>query len=66
MNLDGKCIPPRGDNLSKIVAGKYWACSKNGSKLVRMREEKEVRVVLGDKVCWVQIFFGLGILVYGV
>lgn len=56
MNLDGKCIPPKRENLSKIVAGKYWPYSRNSSKSMRMREEKEVRVVLGDKVCWVQIF----------
>lgn len=55
MDLDGKCIPHRGERL----ASKYWVCSRNGSKAVRMGEGKESRDVLGNKVCWVQIFFGL-------
>lgn len=55
MDLDGKCIPHKGESL----AGKYWACLRNGSKAVKMGEGKENRDVLGNKVCCVHIRFGL-------
>lgn len=52
MNFDGCVFLVEGKACGRQALGMLEACSKS----VRMGEGREGRDILGDKVCWVQIF----------